>query len=87
MKKVFRFLGLALLVLIAIVLIKTFTLSSKQVPAGSIESVTVANDVFENLSEAVTYKTISFSEDTPPDSTAFYGFHRFFGARLSADPQ
>ena len=77
MKKVFRFLGLALLVLIAIVLIKTFTLSSKQVPAGSIESVTVANDVFENLSEAVTYKTISFSEDTPPDSTAFYGFHRF----------
>lgn len=77
MKKVFRFLGLALLVLIAIVLIKTFTLSSKQVPAGSIESVTVAKDVFENLSEAVTYKTISFSEDTPPDSTAFYGFHRF----------
>jgi carboxypeptidase PM20D1 len=77
MKKVFRFLGLALLVLIAIVLIKTFTLSSKQVPAGSIESITVANDVFENLSEAVTYKTISFSEDTPPDSTAFYGFHRF----------
>lgn len=77
MKKVFRFLGLALLVLIAIVLIKTFTLSSKQVPAGSIESVTVANDVFKNLSEAVTYKTISFSEDTPPDSTAFYGFHRF----------
>ena len=77
MKKVFRFLGLALLVLIAIVLIKTFTLSSKQVPAGSIESVTVADDVFQNLSEAVTYKTISFSEDTPPDSTAFYGFHRF----------
>ena len=77
MKKVFRFLGLALLVLIAIVLIKTFTLSSKQVLAGSIESVTVADDVFQNLSEAVTYKTISFSEDTPPDSTAFYGFHRF----------
>ncbi|MDC7998843.1 M20 family peptidase [Gilvibacter sediminis] len=77
MKKLFRVLGLALLVLIAIVLVKTFTLSSKQVPAGSIESVAVSDDIYQNLAEAVTYRTISFNEDTPPDSTAFYGFHRF----------
>ena len=35
------------------------------------------NDIFENLSEGLKYRTISFGGDAAPDSTAFFGFHRF----------
>lgn len=76
-KKILKVLGLALLVLIAIVLVKTFSFSSKQVPAGTIATVDFPDDVFENFSKGIQYKTISFSEDAVPDSTAFYGFHRY----------
>ena len=33
--------------------------------------------VFQHLSEAVRFQTISFSEDSEPDSASFNGFHRF----------
>lgn len=77
MKKVLRLLGFAILIVIAVVLFNTFSMSSKQVAAGSLESVNLPGDVFDNLSGAITYKTISFNEETPPDSTAFFGFHRY----------
>ncbi|MEP2936169.1 MAG: M20 family peptidase [Gilvibacter sp.] len=80
MKKLFKLLGAAILVVLVIVIVKTVTLSSKQVASGSLETVEFSSDVFQNLSKGLTYKTISFSEDAIPDSTAFYGFHRFLEA-------
>ncbi|PQB04566.1 M20 family peptidase [Aureitalea marina] len=77
MKKLLRIIGLAILALIAVVLVKTFTMSSKQVPAGSVETVNLPNDIYENLAGAIRYKTISFNEETEPDSTAFFGLHRY----------
>ena len=77
MKKLLKLIGSLILIVIAVLLINTFRLSSKQVEANTLESISLPNDIFENLSKGVQYKTISFSEDAVPDSTAFFGFHRF----------
>lgn len=77
MKKLLRLLGIALLLLIAIVLINAFRMSSKQVAAGSIENIELPADIYTNLSGAIQFETVSYSETAIPDSTAFYGFHRY----------
>lgn len=77
MKKFFKLLGILLLLLIVVVLVKTFTLSSKQLDSTAVEAITLPDDIYKNLSGAIKYKTISFSEDAVPDSTAFYGLHRY----------
>ena len=53
------------------------TLNSKQVASQQLKVVTLPNDIFQNLSSAIQYPTISYSEEAIPDSTAFLGFHRF----------
>jgi carboxypeptidase PM20D1 len=77
MKKLFLGLLLALVVVAAILLFNTLRLSSKQVEAEPSEKVNFSDQVFQNLSKAVTFQTISVSEDAIPDSAAFFGFHRF----------
>jgi carboxypeptidase PM20D1 len=64
-------------VLLAILLFNTVSLSSKQVASEPLQKITIPNGVYINLSKAIQYPTISYSEDAIPDSTAFYGFHRF----------
>lgn len=80
MKKIFRVLALALLIVLAILLVNTLMLSSKQVLAQSVTEISLPDDVFQNLSKAIQYPTISFSEEAVPDSAAFLGFHRFLKA-------
>jgi len=77
MKKLLKLIGAIIIVILGILIFNTLRLSSKQVASESLETVTLPNDVFQNLSKAIQYPTISFSEDAIPDSTAFYGFHRF----------
>ncbi|TFG75321.1 MAG: M20/M25/M40 family metallo-hydrolase [Flavobacteriales bacterium] len=77
MKKIIYVL-LALLTLVAFVLVfNTFSLTSKQVAPESLQKLEISDLVFQNLSRAVQYPTISFSEDAIPASTAFHGFHQF----------
>jgi carboxypeptidase PM20D1 len=77
MKKILKLLGVLLLIVLAVLLVNTFRLSSKQVAADSLEAVSLPNDIFLNLSKGIQFPTISFSEDAIPDSTAFSGFHGF----------
>ena len=77
MKKIFLVLFIALAVVASVLLFNTLRLSSKQVASEPHERISIPNEVFQNLSKAIQYKTISFSEDAIPDSTAFFGFHRF----------
>ncbi|MDH5598499.1 MAG: M20 family peptidase [Cyclobacteriaceae bacterium] len=77
MKKTIYFLLLIVFILFSVILFNTFLLTSKQVPSVSLEKVFVPDNVYQNLSKAIQFKTISFSEDTEPDSAAFLGFHRF----------
>lgn len=77
MKKILKYLFSALLLLIVVLLFNTIRMSSKQVAPEPLEEVTIAQDIYQNLSKGLQYKTISYSEDAVPDSTAFFGFHRF----------
>ncbi len=77
MKKIIFGVLIVVALLIAVLLFNTFQLSSKQVQPEALEKVKISESVFTNLSRAVQYPTISFSEDAIPDSTAFNGFHRF----------
>lgn len=77
MKKIFFALVSIVIILIIVLMFNTFKLTSKQVAPQALESVSLPSDAFQNLSKAIQYPTISFSEDAIPDSTAFFGFHRF----------
>ncbi|MDG1023082.1 MAG: M20 family peptidase [Flavobacteriaceae bacterium] len=77
MLKTLKIIGILVIVLIGILIRNTLTLNSKQVASAPLETITFPDDIFENLSEAIQYPTISYSEESIPDSTAFRGFHRF----------
>jgi carboxypeptidase PM20D1 len=77
MKKIIYALLAILLIVACILLFNTLMLTSKQVAASSIEKLVISDAVFQNLSGAIQYPTVSYSEDAIPDSTAFYGFHQF----------
>ena len=77
MKKIILFIVTAAVILIGVLVFNTIMLNSKQVSSGKIDKISLPNDVFENLSEGLKYRTISFGGDAAPDSTAFFGFHRF----------
>ncbi|MDG1276534.1 MAG: M20 family peptidase [Algoriphagus sp.] len=77
MKKFFLGILFVLLVIVAILLFNTLRMSSKQVEAEPVAKADFSDQVYQNLSKAITFQTISFSEDAIPDSAAFFGFHRF----------
>lgn len=77
MKNVFQIIGVAILVLLSIIIGKTLTLNSKQVPSENFKSIYLTDDIFQNLSKALQYKTISYNEESIPDEEAFIGFHNF----------
>ena len=77
MKKIILLIVTAAVILIGVLVFNTIMLSSKQVSSEKIDKISLPNDVFENLSEGLKYRTISFGGDAVPDSTAFFGFHRF----------
>jgi len=77
MKKIILLVVAAIVVILGVLIFNTLRLSSKQVASESMENIDLPSDIFQNLSRGLQYKTISFNEDAIPDSTAFYGFHRF----------
>lgn len=77
MKKLFLGLIIAIVILVSILLFNTFQLSSKQVAPEPVGKLELSDSVFQNLSKAIQFQTISYSEDAIPDSAAFLGFHRF----------
>lgn len=77
MKKIIIALLVIVILISAILLINTLRMSSKQVPAEPVDRISISDDVFQNLSQAIQFQTISFSEDAEPDSAAFFGLHRF----------
>ncbi len=77
MKKIIYFILILVFVIVGILVFNTLSLSSKQITSEPIEKIEISNLVYENLSKAIQYPTISFNEDAIPDSTAFNGFHQF----------
>ena len=77
MKNAFQFVGVAILVILWIIIVKTLTLNSKQVTSENFKSIDLSDNIFQNLSKAIQYKTISYNEESIPDKEAFIGFHNF----------
>ncbi|MFN8346458.1 MAG: M20 family peptidase [Spirosomataceae bacterium] len=75
MKKILRFVAFALLLLIVVLLVNTFSISSKQmagIPPAS--PFTVSDSAVVHLSEAVKIRTVSFEDLSLMDSTQFEKF-------------
>ncbi|RIV33015.1 M20/M25/M40 family metallo-hydrolase [Flagellimonas lutimaris] len=77
MKKLIIAIAAIIVVLGGILVFNTLSLKSKQVDPEPLATMKFPEMAFQNLSKAVQFKTISFSEDAIPDSTAFNGFHQF----------
>jgi carboxypeptidase PM20D1 len=77
MKKILKLIGAIIIIVLAVLIINTLRLGSKQVDSQTLETVSLPDDIFQNLSNAIQFQTISFNEDAIPDSTAFFGLHRF----------
>lgn len=78
MKRVLLVLGLALLILLAVVLVRTATVESKQIRVEPVTDLTVdANAVAQRLAGAVRFPTISHEAGAQVESEAFLGLHRY----------
>ena len=76
MKRILIGLGIALLVLIAVLLVRTATVESRQITVQPVTDLTVdANAAAERLAAAIRFPTISH-EDGHVEAAAFGGLHR-----------
>jgi carboxypeptidase PM20D1 len=66
-----------LVLLVSVVLIKTFTFSSIQSKVAYQPAPEISDDAVKHLLDAISYKTISFDDSTQFDSAAFIGFRKF----------
>lgn len=80
MKKLFLALSALVIVFLSVLIIKTVLFTSLQ---PKIEAITlpVINTISAgNLSKAIAFQTVSVAVDTPADTVAFTGLHRFVAA-------
>ena len=75
-KTLYLLLGL-IVVLAAVLIFNTLTLKSRQLDPEPLQEIEIPAQVYQNLSRAVRFQTVSHSEESVPDSAAFNGFHRF----------
>ncbi|RYE24604.1 MAG: M20/M25/M40 family metallo-hydrolase [Sphingobacteriaceae bacterium] len=78
-KKIILFFLTVFLVLMLIVLIKTFTFRSIQPKFKAIKTVLVNDSAVAHLQQGIRFKTISLSDSAKTDSSVFLAFHQFLG--------
>jgi carboxypeptidase PM20D1 len=76
-KKTLKILGLALLLLLFVLVIKTVLYSSNQLTAEPVERVKIEESSVSNLSRAISFKTVSNADYTLTDTSEFAAFHSF----------
>jgi carboxypeptidase PM20D1 len=76
-RKIFTWLGILLLLLISFVLINTFRVKAWPVKAEAITLSPVSDSAIRHLSEAVQLPTISISDSSAIDTSAFMAFGSF----------
>lgn len=77
MKKLFKFIVLALVLLVIYIGYNFATFNSKQVAYDAIEKITISESSVEHLSQAIQIKTVSHEHAEDFDSTAFLDFNNF----------
>ena len=77
MKKITLTLIAVLVFLTAYILFNTFTFRSEVVEIEPLQHEDIPPSASQHLAEAIAIPTISFGEDVPIDSAAFFAFHEF----------
>ncbi len=77
MKKVLRFILWLVTILLIIIIIKTLIFKSLQVKIEAADIKLVGNESADHLAKAVTFPTISYSPESPVDTSAFNGYQTF----------
>ena len=78
MKNLFKYLALALLVLIAVLLFNTMRISSKQMTGlAPIAKLNLPDSIINHLAEAIKFHTVSFEDPANMDSLQFEKFIQF----------
>lgn len=76
-KKLGLFLLTVLLLLVAVVLVKTLLFKSIQPKFPAVKTVEVGDSTVSHLQQGIRFKTISASDSARPDSNAFLALHRY----------
>src|SRR5512140_3056546 len=77
MKKILWFLLISFIILLIIIVIRTFAFKSLQIETEAASVPSIGNERVAHLSEAIKFPTISYAVNSPIDTTAFEGFHKF----------
>jgi carboxypeptidase PM20D1 len=77
MKKFLLFLFVGLLILIAVLLVNTFTMPSRQSKVEGLQAPEISESALKHFQQALSYKTISYGDSLLFDSAQFIGFRRF----------
>ncbi|MGC3943586.1 MAG: M20 family peptidase [Chryseolinea sp.] len=77
MKRFFLVLLMAIVLVIVIVLFKTFAFKSQQLNFPASQASEPSENAVQHLSESIKFKTISYGDSARLDTAAFFGFHRF----------
>lgn len=77
MKKFFLLALAGLLVIVAIVLVNTFRMSSRQSIVEAVPAPEMTPQALQHFQQALGYKTISYGDPTQFDSVQFIGFRKF----------
>ncbi|HET9225141.1 MAG TPA: M20/M25/M40 family metallo-hydrolase, partial [Thermoanaerobaculia bacterium] len=78
MKKIFAVLGIAVVILVAVLLVRASTLESRQVKAEPVKDLAVdANTVAQRLAGAVRFRTVSHELGRNVEAQAFLGLHQY----------
>ncbi len=77
MKRVLLILLVAILLLAAVLLFRTFSFHSKQIRVEAVPLYKTDDAAIERLSEAIQFKTISYQDSGKMDTSQFNGLHRF----------
>src|SRR5829696_7862725 len=84
MKKTLAVLGIAILVLIAVLLVRASTLESRQVKAEPVTGLALdanaANAAAQRLAGAVRFPTVSHEQGLDVETQAFLDLHRYLEA-------
>ena len=80
MRKIILLISVVMMSLASLLVYNAVMLSSKQLASERLERLNLSDEVFQNLSKAIQYPTISFGEEVPVDSITFIGFHKFLEA-------
>lgn len=77
MKKALKIFGIIVLALVVVLLLKTTFYSSKQLDVKPVEAIEINNESVQNLSKAITFKTVSNKDYSLTDTSQFVHFHAF----------